>query len=286
MPFDNSALRDAFRERMDSWTARVDDLAREYAAARPFPHIVIDDFLPKTVIDALEADFPGKGAKLWNALPTADQKGKLAIRDESELPVFTRAVIAELNSGSFLRFLERLTGIANLIADTKLVGGGLHRIEPGGKLSVHVDFSHHPTNGLNRRLNLLLYLNKDWPESYGGHFELWNEDITRCERKVLPVINRLAIFSTSPTSYHGHPEPLTCPPDRARQSLALYYFTVGRPGEEEVFHNTSFKSRPGERPSLGSFLARTAASGVFQELAPPVLYKAARRAWNRRFTTK
>ncbi|MCP4473325.1 MAG: hypothetical protein GY821_01880 [Gammaproteobacteria bacterium] len=106
---------------------------------------------------------------------------------------------------------------------------------------------------LERRLNVLLYLNKDWQEDYGGHFEMWcgktsdNGDhyLTECVDRILPLFNRFVVFSTSETSYHGHPDPLLCPEDRSRKSLALYYYTVDRPEIEQAApHSTIFVQRP------------------------------------------
>jgi Rps23 Pro-64 3,4-dihydroxylase Tpa1-like proline 4-hydroxylase len=95
---------------------------------------------------------------------------------------------------------------------------------------VHADFNRHEKLNLDRRLNLLLYLNRDWKEEYGGHLQLWTRDMGRCVVKVLPVFNRCVVFSTTDFSYHGHPDPLTCPPGRTRKSIAMYYYTNGRAG--------------------------------------------------------
>ncbi|NEN95926.1 MAG: 2OG-Fe(II) oxygenase, partial [Moorea sp. SIO3I7] len=133
------------------------------------------------------------------------------------------------------------------------VGGGLHQIEKGGYLKIHADFNRHTKLRLDRRLNLLIYLNKDWQEDYGGHFEMWDTEMTQSQKKILPVFNRCVIFSTTDFSYHGHPEPLTCPEGRTRKSLALYYYSNGRPAEElskSGDHSTLFKARPGEKLQL------------------------------------
>jgi hypothetical protein len=184
--------------------------------------------------------------------------------------------------------LEKITGVQNLIADGKILGGGLHQIQPGGRLNIHVDYSHHPETQLNRRLNLLIYLNRNWREEYGGHFELWDREIKNCVRRVLPSYNRCVIFATSSFSYHGHPEPLTCPPDRSRKSLALYYYSLGRPeeGGEAIEHNTLFYQRPGERLSLQNRFLRAASSTWFKDLLPPILYRGMRRARNAAILTK
>jgi hypothetical protein len=150
----------------------------------------------------------------------------------------------------------------------------------GGHLKVHADFNRHPKTELERRLNVLIYLNRDWKDEYGGAFELWNEDMTRCETKVMPYFNRCVVFSTTSRSFHGHPEPLECPEDRTRKSLALYYYTKDRPAAEKRWeHNTLFKARPGEElpePPLGDRVKERIKSA-----APPAVHETWRR-WRRR----
>jgi len=156
-----------------------------------------------------------------------------------------------LNSEPFLEFLQNLTGIKEkLVPDPYLEGGGYHQIKSGGFLKVHVDFHKHRDMQLDRRINVLVYLNEDWPEEYGGHFELWERDMSACAVKVAPLFNRLVVFSTTDYSWHGHPDALTCPPDRSRRSLALYYYTNGRPADEIKPENrsritTTFTAREG-----------------------------------------
>jgi len=139
-----------------------------------------------------------------------------------------RQLIWELNSGTFIRALEKLTGIENLIPDPSLRGGGLHQVLPGGVLGVHADFTHHVDYDLERRVNLLLYLNKDWHDDYEGHLELWNRDASRCIKRIRPLAGRCVVFNTDADSYHGHPRPLNCPDGVTRKSIAIYYYTLGR----------------------------------------------------------
>jgi hypothetical protein len=145
--------------------------------------------------------------------------------------------------------LQELTGIEEtLVNDPYFHGAGQHEIKPGGFLKIHVDFNKHKTLGLDRRINVLVYLNKDWDESYGGHFELWKTDMSECGAKILPLFNRMAIFSTTDKSYHGHPDPLQCPEGMSRKSLALYYYSNGRPADEfahsQEDHRTLWAQRP------------------------------------------
>ena len=150
-----------------------------------------------------------------------------------QLSPFIRQLIWELNSSTFIRTLEGLTGIENLIPDPSLRGGGLHQILPGGLLGIHADFTHHVKYDLERRVNLLLYLNKDWEDEYGGHLELWNRDASHCVKRIRPTAGRCIIFNTDADSYHGHPRPLTCPEGITRKSIAIYYYTHGR-GDQNV----------------------------------------------------
>lgn len=224
----------------------ADRLRDEFQRNSPFPHVVIDDFLPPAVVDEVLREFPAPEQIDWQQFDNA-RENKLALADVEQMGPATRHLLAEFNSAVFVDFLERLTGIEALIPDPHYDGGGLHQIRAGGYLKVHADFNKHTRLNLDRRLNGILYLNRDWEESYGGHLQLWDKDMRACEKRVLPVFNRFLVFATLDDANHGHPDPLTCPPDRARRSMALYYYTNGRPeGEAAPDHTTIFKQRPGE----------------------------------------
>jgi Rps23 Pro-64 3,4-dihydroxylase Tpa1-like proline 4-hydroxylase len=204
-----------------------------FVRAEPFPHVVMDDFLPEEVCERLIEQFPAPGSIDWQRIDSKDQK-KLAAARESLFSDYLCAVLREFNGPAALQFLETLTGIAGLIPDPYFEGGGVHQIVSGGFLKVHADFNYHRRLKLDRRLNLIVYLNKDWREEYNGHLELWDRGMTRCVRKVLPVFNRAVVFATTSWSYHGHPERLACPPPMTRKSLALYYYSNGRPADEKT----------------------------------------------------
>ena len=212
--------------------------------ADPFPHSVIDNFLPPEVCDGLLGEFPSPRGKEWQQIDKRDHK-KLAAQKISQLGEFTRNVMHELNGPSMLAFLEALTGITGLIPDPYLEGGGLHQIERDGFLKIHADFNIHPQLKLDRRLNLILYLNKDWKDEYNGHLELWDREVKNCVQKILPVCNRAVVFNTTDFAWHGHPERLLCPPGWTRKSVALYFYSNGRPAEERSeSHGVLWKERP------------------------------------------
>jgi hypothetical protein len=241
-----------------------------YASAKPFPHIVLDDFFDPEVVDGVLAEFPNPDAIRWQRFDNSNEI-KLASATDASFGPLTRLFLYHLNSITFLDFLSRITGIDNLIPDPRFEGGGLHQIVRGGKLGVHADFNKHAVYGLDRRLNLLLYLNKNWREEYGGHLQLWNRDMSRCEAKVLPIFNRVMIFSTTDFTYHGHPDPLDCPEGMTRKSLALYYFTKGRPADEvSGEHSTIFRARGPEdlRMTVGQ-----RARKIAHDFVPPIIMR-------------
>jgi hypothetical protein len=245
-----------------------------YASAKPFPHIVFDDFFDPALLDQVLSEFPKPAEIQWQRFDS-EREIKLASAAESSFGPTTRLLLYHLNSITFLEFLGSVTGIANLIPDPCFEGGGLHQIVRGGKLAIHADFNKHSRYGLDRRLNLLLYLNKDWREEYGGHLELWNRDMTRCEEKILPVFNRFMVFGTTDFTYHGHPDSLQCPEGVTRKSLALYYFTNGRPAEEiSGEHSTLFRARTAQefKPTFKQRMR-----SVARDLLPPMVTRALRK---------
>jgi Rps23 Pro-64 3,4-dihydroxylase Tpa1-like proline 4-hydroxylase len=221
-------------------------LHESYVTAEPYPHTVIDGLFDEDILRQIISEFPKPTDVEWVEYKNTREIKLASNRDEHFGPL-TRMMLYSLNSAPFLSFLTDVTGIQGLISDSYFDGGGMHQIQRGGKLAVHADYNIQTTTKLDRRLNALLYLNPDWKDEYGGELQLWNRDMTACVKKIKPLFNRLVIFSTTDFSYHGHPDPLTCPQDITRKSLALYYFTNGRPQEEIAgAHSTLFRARPGE----------------------------------------
>jgi hypothetical protein len=221
-------------------------LHEQFIAARPYPHVCVDGLFDPEVLRRIVAEFPdssGLGVKFDNA-----RERKHATRHERELAPFTKAFIHGLNSASFIEFLEGVTGIESLIPDPHLVGGGLHSLPRGGKLAIHTDFNRHKRLKLDRRVNVLVYLNEDWKAEYHGEFEAWLPGGKTPEASYLPLFNRMVIFNTNDYTFHGNPEPVDCPEGMTRKSVAMYYYTNGRPADEwtGMYQTTRFMNRPGE----------------------------------------
>ena len=217
-------------------------LSTQYHKAKPFPHIVIDKFLPETILDSVLDEF-NKNKNWWYDKVKWTEPYQVnkfywpydietANNMPNDLPTIS-ALVNYLNSPVMLKYLEELTGIDNLISDELLMGGGLNKITSGGKLAIHKDYNVHPVKKMYRRLNLLIYLNKNWKEEWEGNLELWDKDHTKLEVSVEPLFNRAVIFTISEDSLHGHPVPLNTPENLSRNSIALYYFTEVNPSDNE-----------------------------------------------------
>lgn len=219
------------------------EMKKSFANADPYPFIILDDFLlPEIAKKVLEEHKKQGSSKNWGAYNHINER-KSGITKYDIMGETTKLVIDSLSSNEFLNWLSELTNIKSLIADPELDGGGLHMIERGGFLNVHVDFLAHTTKReWSRQLNLLIYLNHDWNPNWNGALELWDKNMNQPIHKIQPIFNRCVIFNTCEGSYHGHPHPLDCPIDIQRRSLALYYFRDE--GEVQPLRSTHYVSRP------------------------------------------
>ena len=244
--FDKNIVSEKYRD----FNLILEEKKNDYLNANPFPSIILDDFFNVTFLNKVLEEFPD----LSKVDSSQNYKNKNEVKYTNNtykiFPNTIKQLFDFMNSNSFLEFLQKITSIEEkLISDKDLNGGGLHEIKNGGKLKVHTDFNRHPTLDLDRRINILIYLNKNWDKNYGGDLEFWNQNMSLCKKKISPNFNRLVIFSTNDFSNHGHPDPINCPDNLSRKSIALYYFSKGRPisdlNNKNFKNKTYFKSRDG-----------------------------------------
>ncbi|HEY9236145.1 MAG TPA: 2OG-Fe(II) oxygenase [Phenylobacterium sp.] len=247
------------------------ELCERYNSAEPFPHIVIDDFLPEEVLERCLREFPLDLSEGGVRFDREQERFKTHFTPDVLSPWY-RSLFYGFNSRPFIRVLENITGIKGLIPDPFFLGAGLHEIAQGGHLSVHADFNHHKPMNLERRINLLIYLNKDWMLEYGGGLELWDLSMKHKVVDVAPIFNRCVIFNTTSNSFHGNPEVINHPNGVSRKSIALYYYTSTWDSSKRD-HTTQFKMRSG---SDDSFDFRVKCRELMQDILPPILY----RKWN------
>jgi hypothetical protein len=204
---------------------RASDLVSRYRSASPWPHLVLDGVLDGAVVDAAERE------EMPFALSLPSHRSHRQIKAESPEVSGPAAasILAGLVTPSFVEFLAELTGIPSLLPDPSFFWAGLHVGVPGSFQAVHADFRRQASTGLYHRANVLVYLNSDWSDEYGGHLELWDKGITSCGARISPVAGRMVIFETGADTYHGVPDRLTCPPDRVRLTLAAYFYTKEPP---------------------------------------------------------
>ncbi|MDB5423645.1 MAG: hypothetical protein JWQ29_1061 [Phenylobacterium sp.] len=252
---------------------RGSELQERYNSAAPFPHIVLDDFLPPQILERCLQEFPRELAGGGVNFEREQERFKSQYHPEDLTP-WARQLFYTFNSRPFIQLLQSITGIKGLIPDPYFLGAGFHEIGQGGHLSVHADFNHHKPMDLERRINVLIYLNKDWKLQYGGALELWEDNMTRRAIQVEPEFNRCVIFNTTSESWHGNPDPVAHPDGVTRKSIALYYYTSTW-SDLKRDHTTQFKVRPGteDKPDW-----RVRVREITNDFLPPVVARQLKKA--------
>jgi hypothetical protein len=229
-PIDRDALRDRVR------------------ASTPVPNFCIDGFLDEAFAERVLAAYPSfeEASKLGRSFSAVNEQKKIQITDSGLFAEPVAELHRALAAPEFTEMLSHVFDIPNLLADPQLDGGGMHQTGARGHLDVHIDFNFIEDRQLHRRLNILVYFNKDWRPEWGGEIELWDPEVKNRVHAYQPLFNRCVVFETNEVSYHGVTA-VKCPPDRSRKSFAAYYYTKEAPahytGEN---HSTIFKARPDE----------------------------------------
>lgn len=208
-------------------TDALSEVLANFHGAKPFDHACIDGFFDESVARELEREFPDFESDAWHRYNNPLEV-KRACNDWRAFGPTTYRALNFLNGSQFVQRLGLLTNLAPLYADCGLNGGGLHIHARGGKLNVHKDYETHPKLGLDRKLNLIVYLNSEWRDEWGGALGLWKGSEDRPDwmvKALAPKFNRAVIFDTSQNSWHGLPYPIDCPEGQYRKSLAVYYLT-------------------------------------------------------------
>ncbi len=242
-------------------------LSKKYQGARPYPHIILDDFLPVETIQKVLRKFPTN--RVLDSFSNKRENKKRTFNPNDLDSDYLKTLFYSLNSKYFLTFLEDLTGIQGLIPDPDFSGGGFHETLDGGHLGIHADFNLHERLHLHRRINVLIYLNDEWLEEYGGNLELWDLDMKNKVKSIAPIMNRCVVFNTDSDSYHGHPDPLSTPNGITRKSIALYYYTSSKAIYSELpQRSTVFKKRPNSADTLN---INQTLKNIVKEIIPPVI---------------
>jgi hypothetical protein len=230
--------------------------------AQPFPHLVLDGWFNPRLLDLVHEEF--------DLFPSAELEANHTKRENtfrSRSTAFgpaTSLYFSIVNAGWFVDLLSDATGVANLVPDAKLHGGGLHESRRGGSFHIHRDFDHHPRTGLYNEMVLLTYLNHDWDPQWNGALELWDATASRCVKRIQPEFGRSVLMRHGLGSFHGHVDPLAPPPGRTRRSLGAYYYSNRlRRVDLEERHSTYLVNDRADRAKL-----------LLKGLTPPLLWRA------------
>jgi len=208
----------------------LEESLRNYGKHKPFDHCVIDNFFDIDFANKLEDEFPDYDDDSWYIYDNP-LENKKALNNWNMFPQNTYLALLTLNSNKFISILKKsITKI--LFSDSGLHGGGWHIHGKGGNLNPHLDYSIHPKCGLQRKLNLIIYLSRNLnPSKHKGHLGFWsNDDIDKqpkdLVKEIAPIFNRAVLFDTTQNSWHGFSQPLNVQDGIYRKSLAIYYLTL------------------------------------------------------------
>ena len=227
----------------------------QIVGAYPFPYAVIDNVIPEDLLKAALYD-------AFQALPAPDDpdwvyyhnplEEKYALNKREKFPELIRLLLDGFYDQETMHRFEKLLGVKNLQPDPNLLGAGIHKIGNGGKLDIHLDHNRNgKLPGLERKVNAIFWFHPEWQDDWGGDLELWSEKYGKpheCAVQISPKPGRLALFKAGDRSFHGHPKPLTCPIDKYRTSLALYYYSDALE-DTQIREKVHFYNLPGEADS-------------------------------------
>ncbi|MCC0178185.1 2OG-Fe(II) oxygenase [Waterburya agarophytonicola K14] len=214
----------AFSQALNKLQNRSASLRQSYKSAKPYPHVVIDNLFAPELLDRLVADFPKQENRNWLVWDTKHEL-KTTSKGINGLSLFTQMFCLWLNSQDVISTIESIVDIDNLVGDPLFHGAGLHEMYRDGWLEMHADYTKHFSLPLMRRINILIYLNRDWDTSWGGELKLQNPENKQDSISYPPNFNRTIIFPTTAKTLHGVPNHLACPLNCSRKLLSIYYWT-------------------------------------------------------------
>ncbi len=255
--------------------ASVEQLRSSYQAARPFPHLIIDDLLSDRLLDALVVEMGKMTSHQWIKNNIDPRESTARMRSGADLGPAGIELTSIVHSAAFLYLLSEISGLWQLLPDPYLQGAGYAQMRRGDHFQIHSDRSVAYNTGLTRRLAMIIFLNKSWPPEFAGQLELWNDDSTRCEVSIEPKFNRTVLFEVANPNFHGVPAPLACPSDRLRQSFILYYHTADLHSDSNVRPHSSIFAPQFSRKVSSSLRA------VVRDITPPLIRRAIMKLLNR-----
>jgi hypothetical protein len=233
--------RERMVEEMAERLGNLQELHMNFLKTEPFPYIYLDDFLEPSFADSLSEHFPSLSEMdiIYEGLN--EHKGEHS-KFENIHQDFNR-LKQILSTDSFRKAIETISGIDNLEIINDRYGSGLHQGGAGSFLDIHIDYNLHPFEKKQRRLNFIIFLNKNWQKEWGGYLEFWNSSGTECVASIEPRFNRCVLFISNNISYHGY-SAIQCPVSVTRKSFYLYFFT--KPEKRLLFHDTVFTPAPND----------------------------------------
>jgi hypothetical protein len=198
------------------------ELNDEFVGTPPYPMIVLDDFLPKDIAQAMQKECETIPKNYWTNFTRNGSHMEECIN--LDVAPVAAEVVNQLHSQAGMRWLTQMTGIKDLIPDPYIIGGGYSKSYTGDSLQIHTDFNWNETIKMHRMLSFIIYLNEDWKDDYEGHLHFYDFNKKELIQKVAPNFNRAVFWRHHKRGFHGHPHPLTCPTSMSRNAFRLFFY--------------------------------------------------------------
>jgi hypothetical protein len=235
-----------------NWINDITDILTSFQNAKPYEYVIIPNFLNDDYANFFSEKFPIVDNS-WHKYNNPFEV-KYAFDNINTLDPILRDLFYHLSTDKLIKIFSDISNIPNLAYDPYLHGAGLHLHPRNGRLGMHLDYEKHPyLENRERRLNIILYLNKEWKDEWNGATELWNEDMSECKVKSPIRFNTAIVFRTNDISWHGVPEKILCPENMMRKSFAYYYIS---PLESKALNNKFGNDGSGYR-TKATFIKRS-----------------------------
>lgn len=193
-----------------------------FVGSPPYPMIALDDFLPEEFAKKMEQECNSIPDHNWTEFTRRGSHMKECINMDVA-PIATDFV-NQFHSQSSMKWLTAMTGIKDLIPDPYLTGAGYSKIYSGSQLKIHTDFNWNDTLKCHRMLSLIVYLNSDWNDEWGGHLQFNDFDNKQAIQRISPRFNRAVFWRHHKRGFHGFPDPLNSPTNITRNAFRLFFY--------------------------------------------------------------
>ena len=190
----------------------------------PFPHAIINNFLPQETFERISQINPSQLENLKRSNKTSLELNKQEFGLHNNNSTF-RIPIEIMGLGEGKKLFKKIIDPSKIITlasfDDFAGYYPYHSSTRNGLLGAHVD--HSSLDKLMHFANSIFYVHNHWDNEWGGETILFNEFGLIPEVFIEPKPNRLVLFVHSNRSFHGVNR-ILCPKEVRRNTYYMDYY--------------------------------------------------------------